>query len=77
MTLGEYIAYGACQLKTAFLTRSLIKPAKSILLCLLVLGLSACTVVKIADIAASTTIGTMKTAVKVVAIAVPDGDEED
>ncbi len=57
--------------------RSLFKPAKSILLCFLVLGLPACTVVKIADIAASTTIGTMKTTVKVVAIVVPNsgGDE--
>ncbi len=65
------------QSRPIFLIRSLFKPAKSILLCLFVLGLSACTVVKIADIAASTTIGTMKTAVKVVAIVVPDGDEED
>ncbi len=57
--------------------RSLFKRAKLILLCMLVLVLPSCTVVKIADIAASTTIGVAKTTIKVVGVVVPDGDEEE
>jgi hypothetical protein len=52
------------------------KHAKPAFLCLLVLGLSACTVVKVVDVAASTTIGAVKTTGKVVGAVIPDGDDD-
>ena len=57
--------------------RCLFKHARSIFLCFLVFGLSACTVVKVVDIAASTAVGAVKTTGKVVAAAVPDGDDDE
>jgi len=53
----------------------------TIMLVITALGLQSCTVVKVVDVAASTTIGAAKGAAKVtgkaVGAAIPDGDDKD
>ncbi len=46
------------------------------LILLAVFSLSSCTVVRVVDAAASTTVGAIKTTGKVVGAAIPDGDKD-